>query len=350
MKPTIKDVARKAGVGIGTVSRVLNRSGYFDEQTARNVHEAVQSLGYRRNVHWQRLSSNSSRTLCFLLGNRASLNSMQMKMLVACEQVCNSHGYDLIFTRYSYSASVKASSLELPRILADQGVVDGVVLAGAHAPNLIETFERDSVPWVMLGNNYEGDLLKLRHNTVLYDEQSGAFEAASYLARLGHKRIAFIGNGKFQWFRRRHAGYEQALCEHGLKPVVLSADWEPSGVEYGRLAAAELLRQREPATAILAANDEVAAGVWKELVHRGIRIPQEFSLCGFGDREEFQILEPALTTMAVFPERLGAELATMLLQRISQPEEKVSTRTFPCRLVERNSCAPPALRAKAVRA
>ena len=350
MKPTIKDVARQAGVGIGTVSRVLNRSGYFDEQTARNVHEAVQALGYRRNVHWQRLSSKSSRTLCFLLGNRASLNSMQMKMLVSCEQVSKSQGYDLIFTSYSYSSSAKAGALELPRILADQGVVDGVVLAGAHSANLIETFERDSVPWVMLGNNYEGDLLKLKHNTVTYDEQSGCFEATSYLVRLGHKRIAFVGNGKFQWFKRRQEGYEQALREHRLHPVVLSADWEPSGVEYGRLAAAELLRQREPATAILAANDEVAAGVWKELIHRGIRIPQEFSLCGFGDREEFQILEPALTSMAVFPERLGAELATMLLQRINQPEEKINTRTFPCRLVERNSCGAPAYRPKVVRA
>ena len=121
MKPTIKDVARKAGAGIGTVSRVLNRVGYFDEETARKIHEAVKELGYRRNVHWRRLSSNSSRTLCFLLGNRGSLNSMQMKMLVSCEQACKIHGYDPIFTRYSYSATSKARALELPRILADQG-------------------------------------------------------------------------------------------------------------------------------------------------------------------------------------------------------------------------------------
>ena len=61
--PTIKDVANKARVGVAAVSRVLNNSGYFDEETARRVHEAVAALGYRRNVHWQRLSANSSRTI-----------------------------------------------------------------------------------------------------------------------------------------------------------------------------------------------------------------------------------------------------------------------------------------------
>ena len=202
----------------------------------------------------------------------------------------------------------------------------------------------------MLGNNYAGDLRRVKHNTLSYGEETGCFEAASYLARLGHKRIAFVGNTSFPWFKRRYSGYENALREHGLRPIALCEDWRPSMVEYGRMAAAELLRQREPATAVLAANDEVAAGVWKESMHRGIRIPHELSLCGFGDREEFQILEPPMTSMAVFPERLGEELARMILKRIEYPEEPIETRVLPCRLIERNSCAPPAYRPKAVRA
>ena len=95
--------------------------------------------------------------------------------------------------------------------------------------------------------------------------------------------------------------------------------------------------------------EEIMAGVWKELIQRGVRIPQEMSLCGFGDREEFQILEPSLTTMAVFPENLGGELARMLLQRLQQPDGIVESRMRPCRLIERNSSAPRTSRLQAVR-
>jgi LacI family transcriptional regulator len=349
-KPTIKDVAEHARVSIGTVSRVLNRSGYFDEETGKRVREAVQSLGYRRNVHWKRLSSNSSRTLSFLLGNRTSLNSMQMKMLVACERVCNERGYDLVFSRFEYSAETKSRHLELPRILADDGVVDGVILIGRHSHNLIETFDRSRFPWVLLGNNFDGDLKQLKCNTVSYDDEIGTYEATSYLVRLGHRRIAFIGNARLPWFERRRAGYQRAMDEHGLGTRAVTSSWEASTVEQGRLSATELMRDETPPTAILASNDELAAGVWKELTHRGVRIPAEISLCGFGDREEFQILEPSLTTMAVFPERLGADLAQMLLERIEDPKKRVISRTFPCRLVERQSCAPPTLRPRVLRA
>lgn len=340
---TIREVARRAGVSVATVSRVLNESGYFDEETGRRVHEAVNVLGYRRNVHWQRLSADSSQTLCFLLGNRDALNSMQTRLLAACERSARESGYDLVFSRFDYDTSIKAARLALPRLLADRGLVDGAILIGRHAPNLLEALDAIHMPWVILGNNFEGDIQKLRHDALTYDEESGCYEAAAYLARLGHRRIAFIGNDRWQWFRRRYDGFRRALSECGLQPLGVTHNWGGSGIEYGRMAAAELLRSPTPPTAILAANDELAAGVWKELVSRGIPIPREISLCGFGDREEFQILEPSLTTIAVFPERLGAELSRMLVARLGAKGRSGSlpAALHPCQLVERASCAPP---------
>jgi len=345
---TIREVARQAAVSVATVSRVLNESGYFDEETGRRVREAVQTLGYRRNVHWQRLSADSSRTLCFLLGNRESLNSMQMRMLVACEREAKDSGYDLVFSRFEYDTTAKANRLVLPRLLADHGLVDGAILIGRHAPNLLEALDANKMPWVALGNNFEGDFRKLHQNVLSYDEEAGCFEAAAYLIRQGHRRIAFIGNERWLWFRRRRDGYARALHQHGLTPLGITHNWGVSGVEYGRLAAAELLRAPEPPTAILAANDELAAGVWKELVSRGINIPRDISLCGFGDREEFQILEPSLSTIAVFPEKLGAELARLILARLRQGGEPVEASLHPCQLVERASCAAPKSRIRKV--
>jgi LacI family transcriptional regulator len=345
---TIRDVARQASVSVATVSRVLNESGYFDEETGRRVREAVQTLGYRRNVHWQRLSADSSRTLCYLLGNRESLNSMQMRMLVACERAAKESGYDLVFSRFEYDTSARPARLALPRLLADRGLVDGVILIGRHALNLLEALDSNQMPWVLLGNNFEGEFGTVQQNALAYDEEAGCYEAASYLIRLGHRRIAFVGNQRWIWFRRRFAGFEKAMKQNGLAATGVTHNWNVAGVEYGRMAAAELLRSESAPTAILAANDELAAGLWKELVSRGISIPREMSLCGFGDREEFQILEPSLTSIAVFPEKLGAELARRILARLSGAQEPQESVLYPCQLVERASCGPPPSRVQRI--
>lgn len=340
--PTIRDVASRAGVSVATVSRVLNDDGYYGEDAARRVREAVAALGYRRNVHWTRLKRNSSDTVCFLLGNRDVMNSMQMRMLVASERVFHERGVDLVFSSFHYAANARAAQVALPRILAEKGLVDGVILAGAHYGNLLEVFARLEMPYVLLGNTFTGGRRYLCENSVIYDDQAGCFEAASYLLRLGHRRIAFVGDAALPWFRRRREGYLAALRAHKVSPIVADRDWRVSSIEYGRLAAAELLRRAQPPTAILAANDEIAAGVWKDLVHRGVPIPQSISLIGFGDREEFQILEPSLTTVSVYPDNLGAELARMLLERLEHPGRRIAARQFPCQLVERASCGAPA--------
>lgn len=344
MRPTIKDVARKARVSVATVSRVLNGSGYFDAETGRKVRAAVAELGYRRNVHWKRLASNSSETVCFLLGNREAMNSMQMRALVACEREFHEAGLDLVFSAFRYPSTARASELVLPRMLAEQGMADGVVLAGRHSANLLEALDRLGTPWVLAGNNFLGPPSRTRRYAVFYDEAAGVHEAARYLARLGHRRIAFVGNAALPWFHRRQQAFERALAGEGLALSIVNDDWRVPAVEYGRLAAARLLRQAHPPSAILAGNDEVAAGVWKELVHRGVRMPRDISLAGFGDREEFQILEPSLTSVSVFPEKIGAALAEMLLQRIVNPKARLESRVFPCQLVERASCGPPASR------
>jgi LacI family transcriptional regulator len=339
--PTIKDVARKAGVSVATVSRVLNESGYFDENTARAVREAVTALAYRRNIHWARLARNSSETVCFLLGNRDAMNSMQMRLLMACESNLNQAGYDLVFASFRYSEKTVAASLDLPRLISHRGMVDGVILAGVHHSNLIDALDDLQMPHVLLGNTFVGEERHLQRDVVVYDDINGAYEAAEYLARLGHQRIVFVGNTTRPWFRRRYAGYVRAMRDSGLPELAIVADWNVSTVDYGQLAITELLRTSPRPTAIFAGNDEIAGGVWKELTRRGIRIPREMSLMGFGDRWELSLLEPSITTVSVFQDNLGTELASMLLRKLKTPGEMLASHAHPCRIVERSSCAAP---------
>ncbi|MPY87480.1 MAG: LacI family DNA-binding transcriptional regulator [Luteitalea sp.] len=340
--PTIKDVARRAGVSTATVSRVLNDSGYFDPETGRAVQTAVAALGYRRNIHWKRLARNASDTICFLLGNRESLNSMQVRMLVAAERVLAEAGYDLVFAPCRYGPNTPVSRLPLPRIIAQQGSVDGLILAGVHHGNFLAALRHIKLRYVILGNTFIGPKEAIKKDAVVYDDIAGVDDAVQYLIRLGHRRVAFVGNTDLPWFRRRFNGYRRALSRAGLESQTVAESWQVSHIEYGRLAAAELLRRDQPPTAIVAANDEVAGGVWKTLVSRGIAIPRDISLVGFGDREEVSMLEPSLTTVSVFQDKLGAEMARMLMQKLARPSLRLPSRTFPCQLLERNSCAPPA--------
>ena len=335
---TIRDVAKAAGVSVATVSRVLNESGYSDKDTKARVSAVAERLGYQRNVNWSRLASQRSQTVLFLLGNRDALNSMQMRLLVGAERALQQEGYDLVFSRHVYQAGERPDVLKLPRMAAQSGAVDGIILAGLHHPNLLQALSKRKLPSVLLGNNYSGR--EQKQNAVYYDDENGLLEAATYLVRLGHQRIAFVGNGSKPWFARRRAGYRKAMELARREPIEVVDDWQVSTSDYGQLAVAELLRSEAPPSAIIAGNDEIAAGAWKELARRRIALPTEMSLVGFGDRAEFSILEPALTTVSVFEDQLGERLAQMLLARLRSNNKPVTSEHHPCKLIERHSCAP----------
>jgi LacI family transcriptional regulator len=337
---TIRDVAAHAQVSVATVSRVLNESGYADPATRARVLAAAAELNYQRNVNWSRLKSQSSRTILFLLANRQSILAMHMRLLVSCERVLRAHGYDLIFARHDYAAQVRPSELPLPRMLAMSGAVDGVLLAGLHHPNLLEVLAERGLPFAMVGNSFLGSAAQASQNCVFYDDRGAIEEAAAHLLRLGHRRIAFVGDTSLPWFRRRFEGYQQAMNAQGLPLTGVNDHWSVNNLDYGQLAVAQLLRDDHPPTAILAANDEIAAGVWKELTKRKIQIPQQISLIGLGDRAEFAILEPALASITVFDEQLGEGLSAMLLRRIQDPQQAQPSETYPCKLLERASCGP----------
>jgi len=335
---TIVDVARRAGVSVATVSRVLNGSGYADPATRTRVQQAVADLGYQRNIHWSRLKSRSSRTILFLLGNRDGFNPMHMRLLMACERVFQAHRYDLIFARHEYPAAARPPELVLPSVLQQSGAVDGVVLAGVHYPNLLGVLEKRKLPYALLANDLPGPTPP--HNCILYDDRTAMDEATCYLQRLGHRRIAYVGNRTLVWFERRFQGYQAAMERHALPTSGVFENWTLANHDYGQLAAAQLLKEKPAPTAIIAGNDELAAGVWKELTKRRIAIPGQISLMGVGDRVEYLVLEPALTSISVFADQLGERLATMLLSRVAGPGASVPTETLPCKLMERASCGP----------
>jgi DNA-binding LacI/PurR family transcriptional regulator len=341
VSPSIADVARLAGVGKGTVSRVLNGHPGVSEKTAAKVRQAIRQLGYTPNVQARRLARNKSDLICFVLSNRDFLHEFHSLVLKGVESYCSQAGRDLVFALWRYDLDGDPSSVVPPRIIANRGSVDGVILAGANHIECVKAVERLGVPCVAFGNNLIGCTSVSEVDSVWYDEQPGTREAIRYLANLGHRHIRFAANITFPWFARNYRAYSEAMLDCGLAPALVSVNDSSDYVEIGELAVKQIIESGEPTTAIFAGNDVVAVSVIRALARRGIRVPEDISVVGFDDSPRSVECDPKLTSVHVPKETLGAECARFLIEKISAPSKVSGARVIPTHLVVRGSCAPP---------
>jgi DNA-binding LacI/PurR family transcriptional regulator len=349
---TIKEVARKAGVGIATVSRVLNNSERVDSATRARVQAVIRRLGYRPNAQGRRLVKRAADMVCFVLCNRHFVNPFHSGILWGAQRFLGAAGRDVVFASLDYSPDTAPAELTLPHILTYRGIADGVILSGTLHANLLTAMEDLRIPCVLFGNNIIGedpaDVSPRASDAVYYDDGT-ARQLAERLIGLGHRAIWFAGNERLPWFRRRLELYRAVLRERALVPLEFTeangGDPRDYGVSYGERATERILESGRPVTALVAGNDGIAYGVWRALQRRGIRVPADVSLVGFDDVQEARLTEPPLTTARVPTEQIGRECADMLLRKLEAGGESMPSRLVPTVLVERGSCAPPPLRA-----
>src|SRR5437764_6208882 len=155
-KTTIRDVARAAGVGIGTISRVLNSSSQVSRETRARVLEAIRRLGFRPNAQARRILKRRSETVCFLLSNRDFLHPFHARILQGVESYASGMKQHVLFAALHYSPRIAAEKIDLPHVLQEHGLIDGMILAGTIYPNLLRRMESIHVPFVALSNNVMG--------------------------------------------------------------------------------------------------------------------------------------------------------------------------------------------------
>ncbi len=341
MEPSIADVAKLAGVGKGTVSRVLNGHPGVSEKTAARVRQAIRQLGYTPNVQARRLAQKKSDLICFVLSNRDFLHEFHSLVLKGVENYCSKAGRDLVFALWRYPLDGNPESVVPPRIIANRGSVDGVILAGANHVECVKAIAKLGVQCVAFGNNLIGCTHLSEVDSVWYDEQPGTREAIRYLASLGHRHIRFAANISLPWFARNYRAYSDAMLDFGLAPALVSINDTCDYVEIGERAVQEILDLGEPTTAIFAGNDVVAVSVIRALSRRGLQVPRDISVVGFDDSPRCIESDPQLTSVHVPKETLGAECARFLIEKISSPDKVSGARVVPTHLVVRGSCAPP---------
>lgn len=311
MRSRIEDVAAAAGVSIKTVSRVLNNEPNVREQTRSRVREAVARLGYKPNLYARSLAGQRSYSLALAYNNpsRNYLMEIQSGMLDAC------HGnhYNLLL------GPVGIGRHALPDLSAlfDNSRPDGVVLIPplSDDPVVLSYLQQHDIPFASIAPRDPTGAIGVR-----MDETTAVVELMRHLVALGHRRIGHIkgprAHGACQW---RHAGYRAALREAGIAYDPALVVGGQFSYESGIPAARRLLDLADPPTAIFAANDDMAAAVYRVAGGRGLQVPRDLSVCGFDDTPIASHIFPALTTVRQPTAEMGRLATLQLLDRIRSP-------------------------------
>lgn len=326
---TIKDVARRAGVSVTTVSRVLNNSPHpISPETRRKVLEAVAELGFCPNAAARSLQLNETRTIGLMLPDVA--NPYYSGIVRGIEDVAHHEGYTIILCNTDRS---RERTLKYLRVLREKRV-DGVIFMGGGVVEDAKEdrfFQQEDIPTVVIG----------RHSgpfpSVQIDNSEAAKRAVLHLMARGYRHIACIaGPPSSTTTRDRLAGYYQALAENGLEhdPLwVVYADFTPGG---GYKAVQELLKRRPRPTALFVHNDLMAVGAIKALAEEGLVIPKEIAIVGFDDIPLASYVIPTLTTVRVPVYEMGATAMRLLRDLlVGQPVPEVTI--LPVELIVRES-------------
>jgi LacI family transcriptional regulator len=328
-RPTMRDVAALAGVGIKTVSRVVNDVPTVAPDLVERVNKAAAKLGYRPNLTASSLRRSDRRTstIGLLLENVA--NPFSGVVHRAVEEVARARGV-LVLTGSLDEDPVQEKNLA--RALIDRGA-DGllVVPAGSDHSYLVGE-QRAGTQIVFLDRNPS----LVAADTVRSDHHKGAVGAIAHLIDHGHRRIAYLGDrADVSTARERHAGYLAALRAAGLGVSDELIHQDLSTTEQAEEQTRAILDQPEPPTALFTSQNLVTIGALRALRRAGLR--GQIAHVGFDDVVLADVLEPGVTIVAQDPSEIGHLAATMLFARIDGDRSPARTVVVPTRLIARGS-------------
>lgn len=332
-RPTIKDVAKRAGVSYQTVSRVINHSQRVHPDTRLQVERAIEELGYRPSSIARSMVHGKTHTIGCISPNLTDY--VFAKIIDSAHVEARRLGFILL------TASAQ-NGLEAKYLLQEmlERRVDGIMIIN---PREIDSFHhlkpalKDKIPVVIVKDKPD----KMPLSSVTCDGIMGGFTATEYLLSLGHTEIATItGPMSEADARQRYQGYLSALQKAGLNKqpeLIRSGDWTE---QSGQRAAEQLLNSGVSFSAVFVQNDRMAMGVIHACTYAGKKIPADISIIGFDDVPFAAYLVPSLTTMLQPIGELGRQAARLLSTAIQSPDFSPQNVQLKPELIERKSCLP----------
>lgn len=330
---TIYEVSKLAGVSLATVSRVINNSGKVAAATRKRVEDAMRQLGYQPNAIAQSLASNRSNTVGVLVSELHG--AIFGAMLGSIEKELRDAGKFALFAAGHNEAEKEEQGI---RFLTSRNC-DALILHVEALSRGFFTQNRGSLlPFVLINRDDEG----LEENCISLDNEQGGYLATRSLLDLGHRKIGYV-SGPLGWgdSKARLAGHRRALGEFGVAfedHLLVEGNYEESG---GRRGTQQLLEAEPRLTAVVCANDEMAACAMDVIRASGRSVPEDISVVGFDNVRWARYLYPQLTTID-YPVHGIARMAARWILRNVYGETGIEVQqSFEPRLIQRASSGPP---------
>ncbi len=332
MPASIRDVAARAGVGVGTVSRVLNDSPSVSRATRDRVETAIAELEYRPNLSARALSTGRTHTVGAIVPFFTHPSAVER--LRGVVDGLGAGGYEVALFNVGTAEHRARRFGELGA--ADRA--DGLIIVSMlPTDDEVEHFRRAGVPVVLIDTEHP------RLSRVVTDDVAGGRMATEHLLELGHERIAFLGDspdpaGRFMASARRLAGYRAALAAAGRGPREGYVRIGPHGRAEAHDAAHALMALSVPPTAVFVASDTQALGVVEAVRATGRLVPADVSVVGFDDLEIAELID--LTTVRQPLYKSGVHGAELLLRELTAPGSEPVELVLELELVVRETTAP----------
>lgn len=326
-RPTIRDVARHAGVSHQTVSRVINGRDDVLPETRALVEAAINELGYRPSAIARSMARGQTHTLACISPNLTDYTFASL--IEGAELEARRHGYFML----SSSASDPGAFRALVDELVGHRRVDGLIVINPYSDSRHEHIPQN-FPVVFVGARSHDKPI----SSVCLDDENVAYEATRHLISLGHVQIGMVtGPMKEDCSRDRAEGYRRALQEAGIKfdqTLVVEGDWSATS---GKDALFSLVNRESMPTAIFAQNDRMAMGVLRAARDAGLKVPSQLSVIGVDDMPLSSYFDPPLTTMRQDMPLIGRSAAGILLDAIQNTNAALRVLSLPAQLVVRQS-------------
>lgn len=329
MKVSIFDVAKKSGLSVVTVSRVINNASSVRPSNRDKVLQAMRDLDYTPNASARSLARGKTGIIGL------TITTLQDSFLDSVVKEVNDklaeHGYFLalsISNRYDDA---------FHRSLFQEDRVDGVILLSpVDEDEYVMELERKNIPFILVDNSRHHAAL----SSVIVDNFKGGYDAAKHLIDLGHKEIAHIGGtSSFLSSRERERGFARALEEAGLRPFAIERG--PFGIGTGYRFAEQWIESGKLPSAVFAGDDYIAIGVMDACKNAGLRVPRDISVVGFDDQFLAAEIRPALTTVRQPASMIASAAVELLLAAMNEPGKPGATIELEPELIARESTAPP---------
>lgn len=330
MSATIKDVAKKAGVGVGTVSRVLNEHPSVSDDIREKVWKVIEELNYKPNAIARSLKIKSTQTIGVIIPDISSV--FYPEIVRGIEDIANEYKYNIILLNTDLSRDKEKEALNILK----EKKADGILfISNTVNEKLKKEFKKTDIPIVLISTeDDEGEFY-----SVTIDNEKAAYEATNYLINLGHRKIAMLAGEKDDPNAGipRINGFKRALMENNIEiqdSYILYGDYK---FKSGFKNMLEILKLKDKPTAIFAASDTMAIAAASCAMQYGFNIPNDFSIIGFDGIELTEYFYPPITTVKQPRYEMGSIGTEMLIKLITR--QKVDKKVLlDYEIIERKSC------------